>query len=79
MSLSKMSDKKPHIIIKLSEAQVQTLLDQHLRQSLNDDEERRLTADRIDRDDLDDELETISFIKSDFKEELAVNDMEVMG
>ena len=62
--------------MKLSEAQIQSLLDQHLRQSLNDDEERRVSADRIDRDDLDDELETISFIKSDLREELAVNDYE---
>ena len=62
--------------MKLSETQIQSLLDQHLRQSLNDDEERRLSANRIDRDDLDDELETISFIKSDLKEELALNDYE---
>ena len=62
--------------MKLSEVQIQSLLDQHLRQSLDDDEERRVSADRIDRDDLDDELETISFIKSDLKEELAVNDYE---
>jgi integrase len=68
--------QEPHIIMNLSEAQIQSLLDQHLRQSLNDDEERRLSANRIDRDDLDDELETISFIKSDLKEELAVNDYE---
>ena len=65
-----------HIIMKLSEIQIQSLLDQHLRQSLNDDEERRLLANRIDRDDLDDELETISFIKADLKEELALNDYE---
>ena len=64
------------IIMKLSETQIQSLLDQHLRQSLNDDEQRRLSANRIDRDDLDDELETISFIKSDLKEELALNDYE---
>ena len=68
--------QEPHKIMNLSEAQVQTLLDQHLRQSLNDDEERRVSANRIDPDDLDDELETISFIKSDLKEELAVNDYE---
>ena len=60
--------------MKLSETQIQSLLDQHLRQSLNDDEERRLLANHIDRDDLDDELKTISFIKSDLKEELALND-----
>jgi hypothetical protein len=30
--------QEPHIIINLSEAQIQTLLDQHLRQSLNNDE-----------------------------------------
>ena len=47
--------------MKLSETQIQSLLDQHLRQSLNDDEERRLSANRIDRDDLDDELETYKF------------------
>ena len=60
------------IIMMLSEIQIQSLLDQHLRQSLNDDEERRLLANRIDRDDLDDELKTISFIKADLKEELAL-------
>ena len=65
-----------HIIMKLSETQIQSLLDQHLRQSLNDDEERRVSANRIDPDDLDDELETITFIKSDLREELAVNDYE---
>jgi len=64
------------IIMKLSETQIQSLLDQHLRQSLNEDEERRLSVGRIDSDDLDDELETISFIKSDLKEELALNDYE---
>jgi len=53
--------------MKLSEAQIQSLLDQHLRQSLNEDEERRLSVGRIDSDDLDDELETISFIRSDLK------------
>ena len=63
-------------IMKLSETQIQSLLDQHLRQSLNEDEERRLSAGRIGPDDLDDELEAISFIKSDLKEELAVNDYE---
>jgi hypothetical protein len=62
--------------MNFSEAQIQSLLDQHLRQSLNNDEERRVSADRIDRDDLDDELETIRFIKSDLKAELAVNDYE---
>ena len=64
------------IMMKLSEAQIQSLLDQHLRQSLNEDEERRLSVGRIDSDDLDDELKTISFIKSDLKEELALNDYE---
>jgi len=64
------------IIVKLSEAQIQSLLDQHLRQSLNEDEERRLSVGRIDPDDLDDELEARSFIKSDLKEELALNDYE---
>ena len=63
-------------MVKLSETQIQSLLDQHLSQSLNEDEERRLSVGRIDSDDLDDELETISFIKSDLKEELALNDYE---
>jgi hypothetical protein len=70
--------QEPHIIMKLSEVQIQSLLDQHLRQSLDDDEERRVSADRIDRDDLDDELETISFIKSDIKEELSLKDYQGM-
>ena len=47
--------------MKLSEAQIQSLLDQYLRKALIDDEERRLSASRIDPDELDDELETISF------------------
>ena len=64
------------MIMKLSETQIQSLLDQHLRQSLNEDEERRLSVGRIDPDDLDDELEARSFIKSDLKEELALNDYE---
>ena len=73
--ISEVRQERP-IIMKLSEAQIQSLLDQHLRQSLNEDEERRLSVGRIDSDDLDDELEAISFIKSDLKEELAVNDYE---
>ena len=63
-------------IMKLSEAQIQSLLDQHLRQSLNEDEERHLSVGPINPDDLDDELEAISYIKSDFKEALALNDYE---
>ena len=64
------------IIMKLSETQIQSLLDQHLRQSLNEDEERHLSVGPINPDDLDDELEAISYIKSDFKEALALNDYE---
>jgi len=64
------------IIMKLSETQIQSLLDQHLRQSLNDDEERHLSVGPINPDDLDDELKTISFIKSYLKEELALNNYE---
>ena len=60
--------------MKLSETQIQSLLDQHLRQSLNEDEERHLSVGPINPDDLDDELEAISYIKSDFKEALALND-----
>ena len=63
-------------IMKLSETQIQSLLDQHLRQSLNEDEERHLSVGPINPDDLDDELEAISYIKSDFKEALALNDYE---
>ena len=62
--------------MKLSEEQIQSLLDQHLRKALNDDEERRVSANRIHPDDLDDELETISFIKSDLREELSLNDYQ---
>ena len=64
------------IIVKLSETQIQSLLDQHLRQSLNEDEERHLSVGPINPDDLDDELEAISYIKSNFKEALALNDYE---
>ena len=73
--ISDIRQERP-IIMKLSEAQIQSLLDQHLSQSLNEDEERRLSVGRIDSDDLDDELEAISFIRSDFKEALALNDYE---
>ncbi len=65
--------------MKLSEAQIQSLLDQYLRKTLNEDEERRLSASRIDPDDLDDELEVISFIQSDLREELALNDYQSIG
>ena len=62
--------------MRLSETQIQSLLDQHLRQSLNEDEERHLSVGPINPDDLDDELEAISYIKSDFKEALTLNDYE---
>ena len=65
--------------MKLSEAQIQSLLDQYLRKALIDDEERRLSASRIDPDELDDELEVISFIQSDLREELALNDYQSIG
>jgi len=69
----------PPIVMKLSEAQIQSLLDQYLRKALIDDEERRLSASRIDPDELDDELEVISFIQSDLREELALNDYQSIG
>jgi hypothetical protein len=50
--------QEPYIIMKLSEEKLQSLLDQYLRKALNDDEERRISSGRIDRDDLDDELDT---------------------
>jgi integrase len=71
--------QEPPIIMKLSEAQIQSLLDQYLRKALIDDEERRLSASRIDPDELDDELEVISFIQSDLREELALNDYQSIG
>ena len=71
--------QEPPIIMKLSEAQIQSLLDQYLRKTLNEDEERRLSASRIDPDELDDELEVISFIQSDLREELALNDYQSIG
>lgn len=63
-----------HIVMNLSTEQLQSLLDQYLRKALDDDEDRRLSSDRIDPDDLDDEIEAISFLKSDRREELAVSD-----
>ena len=71
--------QEPPAIMKLSEAQIQSLLDQYLRKALIDDEERRLSASRIDPDELDDELEVISFIQSDLREELALNDYQSIG
>ena len=53
VSISEVRQEK-HIIMKLSEAQIQFLLDQHLRQSLNENDERRLSAGRIGPDDLND-------------------------
>ena len=53
--------QEPLLIMNISEAQLRSLLDQYLRKALNYDEKRRLSAGRIDPDDLDDELETISF------------------
>ena len=73
--ISDVRQERP-VIMKLSETQIQSLLDQHLRQSLNEDEERHLSVGPINPDDLDDELEAISYIKSDFKEALALNDYE---
>ena len=40
--------QEPPAIMKLSEAQIQSLLDQYLRKTLNEDEERRLSAGRVD-------------------------------
>ena len=71
--------QEPPVLMKLSEAQIQSLLDQYLRKTLNEDEERRLSASRIDPDDLDDELEVISFLQSDLREELALNDYQSIG
>jgi hypothetical protein len=39
--------EEPYIIMDLSKIQIQSLLDQHLRKALSDDEERRLSAGRI--------------------------------
>ncbi len=68
--------QEPLVIMNLSETQIQSLLDQHLRKALSDDEKRRISGGRIDPDNLDDELEALSFIKSDFREGLALNDYE---
>jgi len=68
--------QEPPLIMKLSEAQIQSLLDQYLRKALNEDEERRLSAGQFSPDDLDDELEVINFIQSDLREELALNDYQ---
>lgn len=51
--------QEPDIIMNLSEAQIQSLLDQHLRKALDDDEERRLSAVHIDLDDMGMELELL--------------------
>ena len=68
--------KESHIIMNLSEEKLQSLLDQHLRKALSDDEEKRLSSGRIDPYDLDDELEALTYIKTDFREELALNDYQ---
>ncbi len=62
--------------MNLSEEKLQSLLDQHLRKALSDDEEKRLSSGRIDPYDLDDELEALTYIKTDFREELALNDYQ---
>ena len=72
--IAEIRKKEPYIIMNLSEEKLQSLLDQHLRKALNDDEEKRLSSGRIDPYDLDDELEALSYIKTEFREELALNE-----
>ena len=66
--------QEPHIIMYLSEEQIQSLLDQHLRKALDDDEERRLSAVHIDLDDMGMELELLNTLNRELREELALND-----
>jgi len=54
--------QEPPTAMNLSEAQLQSLLDQYLRKALNEDEDKRLSAGRMDSDDISEELETISYI-----------------
>ena len=68
--------QEPPTAMNLSEAQLQSLLDQYLRKALNEDEDKRLSAGRMDSDDISEELETISYIKSDWREELAEGDYQ---
>jgi len=52
--------------MKLSTDKLQSLLDQHLRKVLDDDEDRRLLSGPTNSDDLSEELETISYVKSEW-------------
>ncbi len=52
--------------MNLSTDKLQSLLDQHLRKVLDDDEDRRLLSGPTNSDDLSEELETISYVKSEW-------------
>ncbi|MDP6527076.1 MAG: hypothetical protein QGH15_23105, partial [Kiritimatiellia bacterium] len=55
-----------HIVMNLSTDKLQSLLDQHLRKALDDDEDRRLSSGPMNSDDVSEELETISYVKSEW-------------
>ena len=52
--------------MNLSTDKLQSLLDQHLRKALDDDEDRRLLSGPTNSDDLSEEFETISYVKSEW-------------
>ena len=52
--------------MNLSTDKLQSLLDQHLRKALDDDEDRRLLSGPTNSDDVSEELETISYVKSEW-------------
>ena len=52
--------------MNLSTDKLQSLLDQHLRKALDDDEDRRLSSGPMNSDDVSAELETISYVKSEW-------------
>ncbi len=54
-------------MMNLSTDKLQSLLDQHLRKALDDDEDRRLLSGPTNSDDVSEELETISYVKSEKK------------
>jgi hypothetical protein len=55
-----------HMVMNLSTDKLQSLLDQHLRKALDDDEDRRLSSGPMNSDDVSEELETISYVKSEW-------------
>ena len=65
-----------HKTMNLSAQQLQSILNQYLLKVLEDDEDKRVVAEYLNPDDIDEELEAIDYLKSDLREELACADYD---